>query len=287
IEENDTESEESDTESEENDAEETENEELEEKLYALTVEGKLGLKSVTMNNNEKRKRDYGDDYDSDDYEKENKNIVVYCRSKDGKGWQCRSKAQMGNPFCKHHMIQRQRYLDRQKEYYHQRKIRELKNKKTTSRRIGRPPKGLSDTNTTTTVRGKRNQEKLSAKKSSEFYYYSGFGPLWGGSTKRGRPSNEVKQQQEEENAAEEEALTRQVIIDEALIHSRSPSRSPSSSPSRSPVKTVKEEEKDNDNDNGCMFVDDDFDTATDEDTNGGTKKRFRKRIKAKSLKSFF
>ncbi|KAI3843835.1 hypothetical protein MKW92_045818 [Papaver armeniacum] len=272
-----------DSESEEDD-EETE-EELEEEQYATEDKGKLGLKSVmNENDDKKRKRDYEEydqetevyheetedeqennkrkresDYDYDtDYEvegKKKKKRVVYCSVKDGKGWHCGSKAQTGNPLCKHHMVQKQ-----------QRIFRKL-NKITT--RIGRPPKETrTNTNGTTTIRS-----KLSGKNSSEFYYYSGFGPLWGRS-KRGRPSNEVKKQPEEKLDEDQ----RKVVIEEALI-----------TRGVSPVKF--KEENVNVKDNGCiMFVDDEFDDDynTDEDCNGvNGKTKNRKPIKARSLNSLF
>ncbi|KAI3975019.1 hypothetical protein MKX01_005130 [Papaver californicum] len=249
-------------ESEDDDDEETEEEELEMKRCPLTDKGKLGLKSATKI--KKRKRDNDDD--TDDYEEEKKKKrLVYCCKTDGKGWHCRSKAQMGNPLCKHHMIQMQHYSDHQRDNnYHQQKIQKLE-KKTTRR--GRPPNESRTNTVDTTIRGRRNKGKLSGKKSSEFYYYSGFGPLWG-KNKRGRPPNEVKKEQEEEEE-EEELEERQVIDDQT-------------SPKMKII--VKEE---NVNDNGCMFVDDDFDDDdSDEDCNGvNGKKRYRKPIKARSLAS--
>ncbi|KAI3975020.1 hypothetical protein MKX01_005131, partial [Papaver californicum] len=262
--------EEDDTESEEEDYEETEEEELEMKRYPLTDKGKLGLKSVTKNNNKKRKREREYD-DTDDYEEEKKKKkkkkkkrVVYCCKADGKGWHCRSKAQIGNPLCEHHMIQMQVYSDHQRDDYHRKKIQKLEKKET---RRGRPPNEskTAAANTTTTIGGRRNKGKLSGKKSSEFYYYSGFGPLWG-KNKRGRPPNEVKKQKQD--VKEEE---RQVIDEAVIIHRTSPVN-------------VKEE---NVNDNGCMFVDDEFDDDdSDEDCNG-VKRRYRKPIKARSLASLF
>ncbi|KAI3943716.1 hypothetical protein MKW98_004221 [Papaver atlanticum] len=304
--------EEDDSESEEDDEETEEEEESKEEQYATENKGKLGLKSVTKNDDDKkRKREFEEnhieseedieeteidnegkiglksekkknkrklendsDYNIDDYEEEKKNKEVYCCKTNGKGWHCRSKAQIGNPLCENHMIQMQRYSD---YHYHQRKL--------ANKRIGRPPKeSRTNTNDTTTNRVKRNKRKrgrlsnkgkLSGKKSSEFYYYSGFGPSWGKS-KRGRPSNEVKKQPEDSEVKLDEE--RQVIIDEALI-----------THGISPVK-VKEENV-NVNDNGCiMFVDDEFDDDynTDEDCNGvNGKTKNRKPIKARSLNSLF
>ncbi|KAI3975021.1 hypothetical protein MKX01_005132 [Papaver californicum] len=256
---------ENDNESEEDDDEETEEEELEEKQYAMVNKRKLGLKSVTKD--KKKKRDYHDD--SDDYEEEKKKRVVYCCKTDRKGWHCRSKAQMGNPLCKRHMIQMQHYSDDQRDNnYHRKKIRKLEKK--TARR-GRPPNEYKTAAaSTTTIRGRRNKGKLSGKKSSEFYYYSGFGPLWG-KNNRGRPPNEVKKQKQD--VKEEE---RQVIDEALIIHRTSPKMS-----------IVKQENVNYDN--GCMFFDDDdFDDDSDEDCNGvNVKRRYRKPIKAISLAPLF
>ncbi|KAI3843153.1 hypothetical protein MKX03_008544, partial [Papaver bracteatum] len=267
----------SDVESKEDDDEKTE-EELVEKQYATAYKRKLWLKSLTKKNNEKRKRDCGDDIDSNVKEKKKKkrkmeNGVVYCCKTDGKGWHCRSKAQKGNPLCKHHLIQMQRYVDDQKDNNQEKKIQKLEKK--TARR-GRPPKESSSN----TIRGRKNKGKLSGKKSSEFVYYSGFGPLWG-KNKRGRPPNEVKKQQvsEEEDAEEEECekVEETQVIDEAPIdHPTSPK-----------MNIAKEE---NVNSNGCMFIDDEFDDDddSDEDCNGvNVRKRYRKPIKARSLASLF
>ncbi|KAI3943718.1 hypothetical protein MKW98_004223 [Papaver atlanticum] len=275
IERNDVESKEDDEKTEE---------ELVEKQYATAYKRKLWLKSLTKKNNEKRKRDCGDDIDSNVKEKKKKkmeNGVVYCCKTDGKGWHCRSKAQKGKPLCKHHLIQMQRHIDDQRDN-NQKKIQKLE-KKTAKR--GRPPKE-SSTNTTT-IRGRKNKGKLSGEKSSEFVYYSGFGPLWG-KNKRGRPPNEVKKQQdsekedaEEEDAKEEECEKleeRQEVIDEAL---------PIDHPTSPKMNIAKEE---NVNNNGCMFIDDEFDDSddSDEDCNGvNVRKRYRKPIKARSLASLF
>ncbi|KAI3843150.1 hypothetical protein MKX03_008541 [Papaver bracteatum] len=260
-----------DTESKEDD-EKTE-EKLVEKQYATAYKRKLWLKSLTKNGDKKRKRDCGGDNEE---EEKKKKRVAYCCKTVGEGWHCRSKAQIGSPLCKHHLIQMQRNSDHNNNQ--EKKIQKLEKK--TARR-GRPPKE-SSTNTTT-IRGRRSKGKLSGKKSSEFYYYSGFGPLWG-KNKRGRPLKEVKKQQvsEEEDAEVEECVKleeREEIINEASIdhHRTSPK-----------MNIVKEENVNGNDDNGCMFVDDDFDDDSDEDCNGvDVKKRYRKPIKARSLASLF
>ncbi|KAI3878769.1 hypothetical protein MKW92_003717, partial [Papaver armeniacum] len=259
-------------------------EELVEKQYATAYKRKLWLKSLTKKNIEKRKRDCGDDIDSNVKEKKKKkeeeNGVVYCCKTDGQGWHCRSKAQKGKPLCKHHLIQ----MHHQRDNNQEKKIQKLEKK--TARR-GRPPKESSSK--TTTIRGRKNKGKLSGKKSSEFVYYSGFGPLWG-KNKRGRPPNEVKKQQqdsEKEDAEEEDAKEecekleeRQEVIDEAPVIDYD-----QTSPK---VNIVKEE---NVNNNGCMFIEDEFDDDSDdsdEDCNGvNVRKRYRKPIKARSLASLF
>ncbi|KAI3942032.1 hypothetical protein MKW92_010063 [Papaver armeniacum] len=264
-------------------SEEDDEEKLVEKQYATAYKRKLWLKSLTKKNNEKRKRDCGDDIDNNVKEKKKKeNGVVYCCKTVGEGWHCRSKAQIGSRLCKHHLIQ----MHRQRDNNQEKKIQKLGKK--TARR-GRPPKE-SSTNTTNTIRGKRIKGELSGENSSEFYYYSGFGPLWG-KNKRGRPLKEVKKQQvsEEEDAEEEDVKVEecvkleetQEIINEAPIdhHPTSPK-----------MNIVKEENVDGNDDNGCMFVDDDFDDSddSDEDCNGvDVKKRYRKPIKARSLASLF
>ncbi|RZC72680.1 hypothetical protein C5167_048163 [Papaver somniferum] len=264
-----------DIESKEDDDEKTEEEEESvEKQYATAYKRKLWLKSLTKKNNEKRKRDCGDDIDSNVKEKKKKeNGVVYCCKTDGQGWHCRSKAQKGKPLCKHHLIQVQRNVDDQRDN-NQKKIQKLEKK---TERRGRPPKESSTKTTSTTIRGRKNKGKLSGGKSSEFFYYSGFGPLWG-KNKRGRPPNEVKKQQqdsekEESNEEECEKLLeeKQEVIDD---------------PPTPKMNIVKE-----DNNNGCTFVDDEFESDnddSDEDCNGvNVRKRYRKPIKARSLASLF
>ncbi|KAI3837181.1 hypothetical protein MKW92_006358, partial [Papaver armeniacum] len=217
-------------------------EELVEKQYATAYKRKLWLKSLTKKNIEKRKRDCGDDIDSNVKEKKKKeNGVVYCCKTDGQGWHCRSKAQKGKPLCKHHLIQMQSNSDDQRDNNQEKKIQKLEKK--------------------TARRGQKEQGKLSGKKSSEFVYYSGFGPLWG-KNKRGRPPNEVKKQQEdsekedaEEEDAEEECEKleeRQEVIDEAPVIDDDQT---------SPKMNIVKEE--NVNNNGCMFIEDEFDDDDD------------------------
>ncbi|XP_062090375.1 growth-regulating factor 4 [Humulus lupulus] len=177
-------------------------------------------------------------------------VLLLCQKNDGKGWQCKKEAKEGYSFCDHH-------LTLLRSYSHNSNTTPNNNYDTTN--TSTKPKSAAME--ATGVRRTRGRAAASKKGSSslnnstnpyEFYYYSGFGPLWG--RKRGE-RGEVR------------AAT--VVAEE---NSDSSDHSPP--PPSSNTSLMDNEELD--------FIDDE-----DEDTASGDngKKRMRKPVKARSLKS--
>ncbi|KAG5231382.1 major centromere autoantigen [Salix suchowensis] len=168
-----------------------------------------------------------------------------CNKTDGKGWHCKNDTKNGHTVCDNH----HHHLTSLKSSYSN--INDNINGSTAAKK---PDK-------VTSITGARRGRAKSAKRGSssnsnpyEFYYYSGFGPLWG---KRRGDRDAVNK-----NEAKD-------VDDSTVIGSMIPNTTPSSS--YSPIE----------NNQGFDYVDDDDD---DEEEDSG-KKRMRKPVKARSLKS--
>ncbi|XP_030487748.1 uncharacterized protein LOC115704688 [Cannabis sativa] len=186
-------------------------------------------------------------------------VLLLCQKNDGKGWQCKKRAKDGYSFCHHH-------LTLLRSYAHN--TNNSTNYDTTITTTSTSTKAKSAAVDATGVRRTRGRAAATKKGLNnstnpyEFYYYSGFGPLWGRKRgERGEVRAATVAAAEEENS-------------DSSDHSPPPPRPPSSSNTTTLM----------DNDEFDYDFDDDED---DEDTASGDngKKRMRKPVKARSLKS--
>ncbi|XP_030468244.2 uncharacterized protein LOC115686953 isoform X2 [Syzygium oleosum] len=109
------------------------------------------------------------------------NFKACCNKTDGKRWQCKNEAADGHYLCEHHLSQLKSYAtaaaddDEEDNADDDSASRKLdKSSASTGRRGGRPrgaKKNSSSSSSSSAV--------AAAANSSQFYYYSGFGPSWG------------------------------------------------------------------------------------------------------------
>lgn len=168
-----------------------------------------------------------------------------CNKTDGKGWHCKNDTKNGHTVCDHH-----HHLTSHKSSYSNINNNNINGSAATKK----PDKVAS-------IIGARRGRAKSAKKGSssssnpyEFYYYSGFGPLWG------------KRRGDKDTVNKNEAKD---VDNSTVIGSMIPNTTPSSS--YSPIE----------NNQGFDYVDED----DDEEEEDSGKKRMRKPVKARSLKS--
>ncbi|KAJ8900483.1 hypothetical protein K2173_025260 [Erythroxylum novogranatense] len=174
-----------------------------------------------------------------------------CNKNDGKGWHCKNEPKEGYSMCQHHLSLLKSY----------------------SSNIAASSLGLSSVKKPEkTVSGSRRGRAKSAKKGSSststttsnpyaFYYYSGFGPSWG---KRRGEVNKI-----------EAAKYMESNTNTAFIGNTTPSSSSSPIEHNTSDRFEYEDE------------DDDDEEELEDNENGGDsgKKRMRKPVKARSLKS--
>jgi len=172
-----------------------------------------------------------------------------CNKTDGKGWHCKNETRNGLPMCDHH--------------HH---LTSLKSSSCNNGNINGSAIATKKPDKGTCITGARRGRAKSAKKGSssnsnpyEFYYYSGFGPLWG---KRRGDRDAV-------NKNEDKDVDNGTIID-SMTQNTTPFSSSSPIENNRQFDYVEEEEEDDDDDK--------------EEDSG--KKRMRKPVKARSLKSF-
>ncbi|KAI4328820.1 hypothetical protein L6164_021146 [Bauhinia variegata] len=169
----------------------------------------------------------------------------HCQKTDGKGWQCKNKTKDGQSLCEHHLSLLRSYNG------------------------GSHSSTSSKKAAAAAAAGARRVRAREAKKTSassnpyEFYYYSGFGPSW--RKRRGDRNGE--------GTKNELKILGDSTITETAATAGSPT-SAAATPSSS--SEIEHEEFD--------YVDDDED---EEDYSNGDngKKRMRKPVKARSLKS--
>ncbi|GMY23700.1 putative lysozyme-like protein [Fagus crenata] len=173
-----------------------------------------------------------------------------CQKTDGKGWQCRNEAKEGQSLCEHHLTL----------------LRSYNTNNSSSISFRKSPAAAAAA--AAAAAGARRARARAAKKGSsssnpyEFYYYSGFGPLWG--RKRGDRSGGGGG----DGGKSTTEATKVVVENVNNISITTQSSTPSSS------SQFDNEEFD--------YVDDD----DEDDANGDSgKKRMRKPVKARSLKS--
>ncbi|KAF3441530.1 hypothetical protein FNV43_RR15444 [Rhamnella rubrinervis] len=172
---------------------------------------------------------------------------LYCQKNDGKGWQCKKLPKPGHSFCEHHLsLVRSSYAA----------VSSSKKSASSSTRALNADAG------TRRLRGRTKKGTSSTSNPYEYYYYSGFGPLWG--RKRG-------------GGGGDKGSESKVVVENSITSATN--QTPSSTPSSS--SQIDNEEFD--------YVDDD-DVDDDEDGDDGSggdsgKKRIRKPVKARSLKS--
>ncbi|KAF5451643.1 hypothetical protein F2P56_026733 [Juglans regia] len=176
-----------------------------------------------------------------------------CQKTDGKGWQCRNEAKEGQSFCDHHLSLLRSYNNT---------IGSLRRVPAEAAAVAGAPR----------ARG-RAGKKGSSSNPYEFYYYSGFGPLWG--RKRGdRRSGGNKRNMEAAKLVDNNGAATNITTATTTAQ-RDHQNTPSSS------------QFDNGGDFDYMDEEDD-DDHEDEDAaanNDSGKKRMRKPVKARSLKS--
>lgn len=93
---------------------------------------------------------------------------VCCRKTNGKGWQCSRAAKEGHYLCEHHLKPHQDASKIVGGGFASNEPPPSSAKKGGPGRRGRPPK-----------RGPSLSKLSEANNSNQFYYYSGFGPSWG------------------------------------------------------------------------------------------------------------
>ncbi|KAL9396936.1 hypothetical protein Peur_011189 [Populus x canadensis] len=171
-----------------------------------------------------------------------------CNKTDGKGWHCKNETRNGLTMCDHH--------------HH---LTSLKSSSCNNGNINGSAIATKKPDKGTCITGARRGRAKSAKKGSssnsnpyEFYYYSGFGPLWG---KRRGDRDAV-------NKNEDKDVDNGTIID-SMTQNTTPFSSSSPIENNRQFDHVEGEEEEDD----------------DEEEDSG-KKRMRKPVKARSLKSF-
>ncbi|GAB4861695.1 hypothetical protein Ancab_036948 [Ancistrocladus abbreviatus] len=186
---------------------------------------------------------------------------MLCNKTDGKGWQCRRDAKEGHTLCSHHLSQLRSYHQNQTPIPPPPFTAAVATAKKLNESTPTPPKR----------RGRPRKTAVAATTPNEFYYYSGFGPRWG---KKRSGSNSSKA--ELGKIVEAEASNNK---DDDNLSSAVAGASNSSSSQIDDIVMETVEELD--------YIDDE---EEEEDIDGGDgsgirRKRGRKPIKARSLKS--
>ncbi|KAG6725462.1 hypothetical protein I3842_02G033400 [Carya illinoinensis] len=169
-----------------------------------------------------------------------------CQKTDGKGWQCRNESKEGQSFC-------DRHLSHLRSYNNNYNIGSLR----------RGPEAAA-------VAGARRARGRAGKKGSssnpyEFYYYSGFGPLWG--RKRGDKRS---------GGNKKDIEAAKLVDNNGAATNITTAQRDQGTPSSSQL--------DNGEDFDYVDEEDDEDEGAAANNDSG-KKRMRKPVKARSLKS--
>ncbi|PIA49260.1 hypothetical protein AQUCO_01300248v1 [Aquilegia coerulea] len=187
---------------------------------------------------------------------------ICCNKTDGKGWFCRNEAKEGEVLCEHHIEQLKNY-----QFNYTSACRKSTKAKPEVSVKAKPEvttatAAAAAARTTTMASKKRNRGKVSSPSPTDFYYYSGFGPKYSwGSRRRGGAGDKIKEIKKEEEDVDDTKRAQA---------------------SSSPVVHV----VDNHDYEDYEEVFDDFDDDDDEDDEyNGDKKRVRRPVKARSLKS--
>ncbi|XP_021641108.2 uncharacterized protein LOC110635919 isoform X2 [Hevea brasiliensis] len=169
-----------------------------------------------------------------------------CNKSDGKGWHCKNEPREGHSMCDHHLL---------KSYVNNNNV-------TCCLGLPTSPTSKKQEKAITGVRrGRAKGAKKGSSSSSnpyEFYYYSGFGPLWGKRRGEGNKSG-----------------VKETEIDGISIAAVSTSQNTTPSSTLSPIENHEEFD----------YVDEDDDDDEDSENADSGKKRMRKPVKARSLKS--
>ncbi|PON97334.1 WRC domain containing protein [Trema orientale] len=202
-------------------------------------------------------------------------ISGMCQKNDGKGWQCKREAIEGYSFCGHHLSLIRSYNSTASHYDD--------NTPTSTTKL-KSAAAAAAVEATPARRTRGRASAAASKKGStasnnnpyEFYYYSGFGPLWG--RKRGERA-EIRAAAAAEAEADVAAATRENSGGGSSSHSTPPSSSNTTMTTTTTTasRLINNEEFD--------YVDDEDE---DDDIGSGAdsgKKRMRKPVKARSLKS--
>ncbi|KAF5184958.1 Growth-regulating factor like [Thalictrum thalictroides] len=227
-----------------------------EKYWAKKVKKEMIEEEEEVNGND----------DDDDRVKTKKKIktkredmdYICCNKADGKGWHCKNEAKEGQLLCEHH-------LEQLKTYHYNYSSYKVCSKK--SIKVKPEPEVVVSTVAAKTVVAAANKKKkrarVSATSPTDFYFYSGFGPSYSTGRKR-RAGIEIKK---EEEGSIVDATNNTQASSSSVVHA-----------AQDPV---------DDGLNNDDHVVDDFyeDTDDDDDKIEDGKKRIRKPIKARSLKS--
>ncbi|XP_030966284.1 putative lysozyme-like protein [Quercus lobata] len=194
-----------------------------------------------------------------------------CQKTDGKGWQCRNEAKEGQSLCEHHLNL----------------LRSYNTGNSNSSSISFRKSSAAAAAAAAAAAGARRARARAAKKGSsssaaasnpyEFYYYSGFGPLWG--RKRGDRSGGGGGGggggEDGNKSTHQEAGAAKVVAAAENVNNNNNNSVSGATQSSTPSSSSQFDNEEFD------YVDDD-----DEDDGGDSgKKRMRKPVKARSLKS--
>ncbi|KAI9110037.1 hypothetical protein K1719_019078 [Acacia pycnantha] len=202
--------------------------------------------------------------------------ISFCQKTDGKNWHCKNEAKPGQSFCDHHLPLLRSYNNNNSVSYNS-------NNTSSSKKAA----AAASSSAAGVRRGKARAAKrgssssLATSNRYEFYYYSGFGPLWGKrrGDRHGEGSNNNHRSKNEQQikGVDNSSITEAEEANEEATQKNT--SSPSSLSSSSQMM---------DNEEFDYGVDDDDEDEDDEEeeANGdGGKKRMRKPVKARSLKS--
>lgn len=215
-------------------------------------DGEIGLKNDSMfifdeDDNNETKTCFGGNVI--EFSKGKKRLLC-CQKKDGKGWQCKKEAEEGQSFCEHH-------ISLIRTYNNNSITTNFTSQNDVSSKKPQTSAGARRTRATTS-----RTKKGSSSNPNEFYYYSGFGPLWG----RRRGERGVCGDGNKSEAAKDDDDDNENTVSSENTQSTQSTPQSFSSP-------MDNEEFD--------YVDDD----DDEVSGDSGRKRMRKPVKARSLKS--
>lgn len=113
---------------------------------------------------------------------EQEEATILCCKTDGKAWQCKREAKEGHTFCDHHLEQLKHY----NSLAHPTRTAAAAAAGKKSEKQTAPPEDSAMTNRSRRPRAKKPSVSTNPY---ELYYYTGFGPLWGKKRGPGRGSS--------------------------------------------------------------------------------------------------